>query len=88
MILDEATSALDNTSERHIQAALGLGTGQRTTILIAHRLSTLRDCDRIFVFDHGNIAESGSYHELVEQNGIFNSLVNAAQSNASESPKS
>ena len=87
MILDEATSALDNSSERHIQASLGLGTGQRTTILIAHRLSTLRSCDRIFVFEHGSIAESGSYHDLVEQNGIFNSLVNAAQSNASESPK-
>ena len=87
MILDEATSALDNSSERHIQASLGLGTGQRTTILIAHRLSTLRSCDRIFVFEHGTIAESGSYHDLVEQNGIFNSLVNAAQSNASESPK-
>ena len=53
LILDEATSALDNISERHVQRALGLTSTDRTTILVAHRLSTLRDADRIVVFDEG-----------------------------------
>lgn len=78
LILDEATSALDNISERHIHSELCLGTGKRTTILIAHRLSTLRDCNRIFVFEHGRIAEVGSYNELVEGDGQFAALVKSA----------
>src|SRR5262249_49715721 len=53
LILDEATSALDNISERVVQQALGVRCPDRTTILVAHRLSTLRDADRIFVFDEG-----------------------------------
>src|SRR5205085_8598691 len=61
LILDEATSALDNISERHVQRALGLTRDDRTTILIAHRLSTLRDADRIFVFEDGHIMEVGDY---------------------------
>ena len=77
LVLDEATSALDNIAERRIQVALGVGQGLRTTILIAHRLSTLRNCDRIFLFDHGQIVEVGSYHELVRQGGSFASLVSS-----------
>ena len=77
LILDEATSALDNITERQIQANLGLGLRRRTTILIAHRLSTLRDCDRIFLFDHGRIIETGSYAELINQGGSFASLVHS-----------
>lgn len=83
LVLDEATSALDNLSERRIQSALGLDAGNRTTILLAHRLSTLRDCDRIFVFEHGQLAEDGTYEELVESNGIFASLVHSAESSVS-----
>lgn len=75
LILDEATSALDNLSERHVQHALGITNKERTTIIIAHRLSTLQDCDRILVFDQGRIVESGEYHQLIAQQGLFASLV-------------
>jgi ATP-binding cassette subfamily B protein len=79
LILDEATSALDNISERHVQRSLGLTNADRTTIVIAHRLSTLKDCDMILVFDEGRIAEQGTYAELVGQNGIFAELVRSAE---------
>src|SRR5205085_1238956 len=64
LILDEATSALDNISERHVQRSLGIMDANRTTILVAHRLSTLKDADRIYVFDDGRIVEVGAYDEL------------------------
>jgi len=83
LILDEATSALDNISERHIQRALASKSTVRTTILIAHRLTTLKHCDRIFVFDEGQIAESGSYESLLRQNGIFAELVRSGEQPAS-----
>jgi ATP-binding cassette subfamily B protein len=79
LILDEATSALDNISERAVQRALGLTNIDRTTILVAHRLSTLRDADRIFVFDDGRIAEVGTYDELVQLGGVFSELVMSAE---------
>lgn len=79
LILDEATSALDNISERHVQRSLGLTNADRTTIVIAHRLSTLKDCDQILLFDEGRIAERGNYAELVEQGGIFAELVHSAE---------
>jgi ATP-binding cassette subfamily B protein len=79
LILDEATSALDNISERHVQRALGVVDPDRTTILVAHRLSTLRDADRIFVFDGGRIVEVGTYDELVHRGGVFTELVRSAE---------
>src|SRR5262249_46572293 len=79
LILDEATSALDNISERAVQRALGLTSADRTTILVAHRLSTLRDADRILVFDDGRIAEVGTYSALVQQGGLFSELVLSAE---------
>jgi ATP-binding cassette subfamily B protein len=79
LILDEATSALDNLSERAVQRALGLTSKDRTTILVAHRLSTLRDADRILVFDDGRIAEVGTYVSLVQQGGLFSELVLSAE---------
>lgn len=75
LILDEATSALDNISERHVQQALGITKQERTTIIIAHRLSTLKDCDRILVFDEGRIVEEGTYDNLVHRGGFFAQLV-------------
>jgi ATP-binding cassette subfamily B protein len=84
LILDEATSALDNISERYVQRALGVTSADRTTILVAHRLSTLRDADRILVFDEGRIVESGTYQELVQHGGVFTELVMSAQTSSSE----
>jgi ATP-binding cassette subfamily B protein len=79
LILDEATSALDNISERFVQRALGVLDHDHTTILVAHRLSTLRDADRIFVFDDGHIVEVGTYEDLVRRGGAFTELVRSAE---------
>ena len=79
LILDEATSALDNISERAVQRALGMTSADRTTILVAHRLSTLKDADRIMVFDEGRVVEVGRYDELVQQGGVFTELVMSAE---------
>jgi ATP-binding cassette subfamily B protein len=80
LILDEGTSALDNISERQVQHAITAARAERTTILVAHRLSTLRDADRIFVFEDGRIAEVGDYDSLVRQQGTFYRLVKSAES--------
>jgi len=77
MIFDEATSALDATTERQLQAALETATKGRTTFIIAHRLATIRHADRIFVFDHGHIVETGGFVELVQKGGAFARLVAA-----------
>ncbi|MHB8122146.1 MAG: hypothetical protein ACYDG4_08325 [Desulfuromonadaceae bacterium] len=79
LILYEATSALDNISERCVQNAMGIKDADRTTIIIAHRLTTLKDCDRILVFEDGRIAALGSYYELVAQGGLFAELVRSAE---------
>ncbi len=74
LILDEATSALDSESERHVQAALaGLMQG-RTTIVVAHRLSTIESADRIAVFDQGTIVEVGTHKALLAADGIYAKL--------------
>lgn len=77
LILDEATSALDTESEYLIQKALERLTAGRTTLAIAHRLSTLKDADRLIVIDGHRIAESGTHNELLEQKGIYYQLVTA-----------
>lgn len=74
LILDEATSAMDTRTERAIQEALEKLTEGRTTIMIAHRLSTLRDCDSLLVIEHGKVAESGTHSELIRQKGIYYKL--------------
>jgi ATP-binding cassette, subfamily B, bacterial len=78
LILDEGTSALDNTSERLVQKAINAARADRTVILVAHRLTTLRDADRILVFDDGRIVETGTYPELVRRGGVFAELVRSA----------
>ena len=74
LILDEATSALDNISEYHVQKAISSSIRGRTTFIVAHRLSTIRDADRIIVMNEGVAVESGTYSELMERKGKFYEL--------------
>jgi ABC transporter fused permease/ATP-binding protein len=75
LILDEATSNLDAESEAAVQAALARIMADRTTIIVAHRLSTVRDADRIVVIDGAKIVEQGAHDELMERRGIYRRLV-------------
>ena len=79
LILDEATAALDTETEKLIQDALKKLVRNRTTLAIAHRLSTLRNADRLLVLDHGKVAEFGTHSELLENRGIYYKLVMAQQ---------
>jgi ATP-binding cassette subfamily B protein len=74
LILDEATSALDNISEYHVQKAIASSIRGRTTFIVAHRLSTIRDADRIVVMEQGVPVEIGTYTELMEKKGKFYEL--------------
>ena len=81
LLLDEATSALDAESERMVQAALESAMKGRTTLVIAHRLATVQQADRILVLDHGQLVEQGTHAELVSRGGIYARLA-ALQFNA------
>jgi ATP-binding cassette subfamily B protein len=75
LVLDEATSSLDTQTEAAVQAELERLAEGRTTVTIAHRLSTVRDADQIVVLDHGEIAERGTHEELLERGGLYAALV-------------
>jgi ABC-type multidrug transport system fused ATPase/permease subunit len=75
VILDEATSALDAKSEYHINEAIKSMSRGRTVISIAHRMSTIKEADRIAVLKDGKVAEIGSFHELIQSQGAFYNLM-------------
>jgi ATP-binding cassette subfamily C protein len=74
VILDEATSALDTTTEGKLHTALQAFLENRTTIIIAHRLSAVKQADRVLVFEDGRVVEDGRHDELLAQNGLYSSL--------------
>ena len=76
-MLDEATSALDEDSQKKVQQALENARQNRTTIIIAHRMSTIEKCDKIFVLESGQLAEVGAFTALREKGGAFAKLANA-----------
>ena len=85
LLLDEATSALDTRSERLVQDALTRLSDRRTTLVIAHRLSTVRQADQILVLDKGRVAERGTHAELLAAGGLYTQL-HAMQFGASQDP--
>jgi ABC-type multidrug transport system fused ATPase/permease subunit len=74
LILDEATSALDNLTEQAVMEAVQALSRRKTIIMIAHRLSTVRDCDCIYMLDHGEVVASGTFAELIASNSRFREL--------------
>ena len=78
VILDEATSALDSDTERHLHEALGTFLAGRTTLIIAHRLSAVRQADRILVFENGRVVEQGAHDELIRRGGLYHKLYHRA----------
>ena len=74
LILDEATSALDTESEKKVQKAIEMLMKDRTALVIAHRLSTVQNADKIIVIDKGRVVEKGNHKNLYEQNGLYRKL--------------
>ncbi|KAI6170210.1 Multidrug resistance protein pgp-3 [Aphelenchoides besseyi] len=79
LLLDEATSALDSESERLVQKAIESASSGRTTLIIAHRLATVKNVNRLLVFDGDRIVETGSHDELLANNGVYRKLVEAQE---------
>ena len=74
LIMDEATSALDSVTESYIQRALTQIMQDKTTLIIAHRLATLKQVDKIIVLEHGEIVEQGTFEALIKQQGVFQKM--------------
>jgi ATP-binding cassette, subfamily B, bacterial len=87
LLLDEATSALDSESERAVQAALNTAMRGRTTLVIAHRLATVKHADRIVVMDHGQVLDVGAHEELLARSGLYARLAAGQFSDTSQQLK-
>ena len=79
LILDEATASLDSLSEKAIMKTVNFLGNNCTMIIVAHRLSTIKNCDRIFVFDKGSLVESGSHSQLLKNKSTYFKMWNAQQ---------
>ena len=84
-MLDEATSALDEDSQKKVQVALEQASKNRTTIIIAHRMSTIEACSKIFVLESGTLSEEGGFEELKGKGGLFTKLSKQQPSGGSPS---
>lgn len=79
LLLDEATSALDETSQKKVQQAIEAAMQNRTTIIIAHRMSTIEKCSKIFVLEEGKVKEEGNFNDLKAAGGVFSKLAQNKQ---------
>ena len=77
LIMDEATSALDNLTERAVMSAIKKLSNKKTISMIAHRLSTMKNCDTIFLFEKGKLINQGNYEELLSTSTLFKKMVEA-----------
>ena len=80
VVLDEATSSLDTETEARLHEALNTFLNGRTTLIVAHRLSAVKQADRVYVFDAGRIIEEGAHQELMESGGLYSKLYGHYQS--------
>ncbi|MDZ7693112.1 MAG: ATP-binding cassette domain-containing protein [Balneolaceae bacterium] len=74
LVMDEATSALDNITEKQVTEAIESLIGERTIIMIAHRLTTVMNCDRLYLMEEGRVIQEGTYDELVEKSSLFREM--------------
>jgi ABC-type multidrug transport system fused ATPase/permease subunit len=84
LVFDEATSALDNVTEKAVMGSIEELSGKKTIVMVAHRLSSVRNCDQIFVFEHGRVVSVGTWDELVDHCEVFTKLLRVADTDGAD----